>query len=205
MSATQVVRQGAQRKRGAALEDAILDAAYTELSEVGYTAFSVEGVAARARTGKASIYRRWPTRAQLMLDAMSAHLPTPDQCGFPVAITDDVSTADVLHEIARAISATLDSPAGAVMRAIKCEAVSDPELARAVDETFQAPRRAALLGLLRRGIERGDVRPGADTPLIADVLPAVLTHRIILQREPISAAMIHEIIEQVVLPLIEPR
>ena len=205
MSATQLVRQGAQRKRGAALEDAILDAAYTELSEVGYTAFSVEGVAARARTGKASIYRRWPTRAQLMLDALSAYLPTPEKCGFPVTVTDDVSTADVLRQIACAISDTLESPAGAVMRAIKCEAVSDPELARAVDEKFQAPRRAALLALLRRGIERGDVRPGADTPLIADVLPAVLTHRIILQREPLTAAMIHEIIEQVVLPLIEPR
>ena len=194
-----------RRKRGAALEDAILDAAYTELSEVGYTAFSVEGVAARARTGKASIYRRWPTRAQLMLDAMSAHLPTPAQCGFPVDVGDDVSTADVLRQIASAISATLDSPAGAVMRAIKCEAVSDPELARAVDERFQAPRRAALLTLLRRGIERGDVRPGADTPLIADVLPAVLTHRIILQREPITTTTIHEILEQVLLPLIEPR
>jgi hypothetical protein len=140
-----------------------------------------------------------------MLDAMSAHLPTPDQCGFPVDIADDVSTADVLRQIANAISETLDSPAGAVMRAIKCEAISDPELARAVDERFQAPRRAALLALLRRGIERGDVRPGADTPLIADVLPAVLTHRIILQREPITATTIHEILEQVLLPLIEPR
>src|SRR5689334_10735904 len=132
-----------RRKRGAALEDAILDAAFDELSEVGYTAFSVEGVAARARTGKASIYRRWPTRAQLMLDALSAYLPTPEKCGFPVTVTDDVSTADVLRQIARAISETLDSPAGAVMRAIKCEAASDPELARAVDEKFQAPRRAA--------------------------------------------------------------
>ena len=54
----------AQRKRGAALEDAILEAAYAELSEVGYSAFSVEGVAARARTGKASIYRRWPTKQE---------------------------------------------------------------------------------------------------------------------------------------------
>ena len=84
--------QVAQRKRGAALEDAILDAAYTELSEVGYTAFSVEAVAARARTGKASIYRRWPTRAQLMLDALSAYLPTPEKCGFPVTVMQLVSS-----------------------------------------------------------------------------------------------------------------
>ncbi|MGH8861298.1 MAG: TetR/AcrR family transcriptional regulator [Jatrophihabitantaceae bacterium] len=194
-----------QRKRGAALEDAILEAAYAELSEVGYTAFTVEGVAARARTGKASIYRRWPTRAQLMLDAVNSQLPTPAQCGFPIEVPDDLSTADALRRVAQAITALLDSPAGDVMRSIKCEAATDPDLARAIDDQFQAPRRAAMLALLRRGIERGEVRPGADTALVADVLPAVLMHRVILQREPVSASRITEIIEQVLLPLIEPR
>lgn len=193
------------RKRGAALEDAILDAAFTELSEVGYTAFSVEGVAARAHTGKASIYRRWPSRVQLMLEAVTAHLPTPAQCGFPMELAEDVSTADALASIACAIIQVLDSPAGDVMRAVKCEAATDPELARAIDEQFQAPRRAAMLALLRRGVARGEVRPDAATPIVADVLPAVLTHRIILQREPIDAKVVTEIMEQVLLPLIEPR
>jgi AcrR family transcriptional regulator len=195
----------AQRKRGAALEEAILEAAYAELSEVGYTSFSVEGVAARARTGKASIYRRWPNRSQLMLDALNCRLPTPGQCGFPMELLDEITTADALRHVAQAIIQTLASPAGDVMRAIKCEAVTDPELARAIDDKFQAPRRAAMLELLRRGVERGEVRPGADTPVVADVLPAVLTHRVILQREPITAELINEIIEQVLLPLIEPR
>lgn len=194
-----------QRKRGAALEDAILDAAWAELSEVGYAAFSVEGVAARAHTGKASIYRRWPTRTQLLVDAVSSRLPTPAQCGFPTVLTQDMSTADALRQVACAIAELLNSPAGDVIRAVKCEAVTDPELARAIDDQFQAPRRAAMLALLRRGIERGEVRPGADTALIADVLPAVLTHRIVLQRQPISARMITEIIDEVVLPLIAPR
>lgn len=193
------------RKRGAELEDAILDAAFTELSEVGYTAFSVEGVAARARTGKASIYRRWPTRAQLMLEAITAHLPTPAQCGLAMELPPDMTTADALRSIARAIVEVLHSPAGDVMRAVKCEAATDPELARAIDDQFQAPRRAAMLALLQRGVERGEVRPGAATPIVADVLPAVLTHRIILQREPIDAKVVTEIMEQVLLPLIEPR
>jgi AcrR family transcriptional regulator len=199
------VTSTALRKRGAALEDAILVAAWTELSEVGYTSFSVEGVAARARTGKASIYRRWPTRASLMLDAITAHLPAPAQCGFPTELPDDVTTADALRAIAGAISTVLDSPAGDVMRAVKCEAVTDPELARAIDEQFQAPRREAMLALLRRGVLRGEVRPDAATAIIADVLPAVLTHRIILQREPITAQAITDIMEQVLLPLIQPR
>lgn len=194
-----------QRKRGAALEDAILDAAWAELSETGYTAFSVEGVAARARTGKASIYRRWPTRTQLLLEAVSSRLPTPAQCGFPVELPEDVTTAQALRQVACAITQVLHSPAGDVMRAVKCEAASDPELARAIDDQFQAPRRAAMLALLRRGVERGEVRPGADTAIVADVLPAMLTHRIILQREPLSAEAISDIIEQVLLPLIAPR
>ena len=74
-----------------------------------------------------------------------------------------------------------------------------------IDDRFQAPRRAWLIGLLRRGIARGEVRPDADTRAVAEVLPAVLTYRIIMQREPITAADITAIMEQVLLPLIEPR
>jgi AcrR family transcriptional regulator len=194
-----------QRKRGAALEDAILEAAWAELSEVGYTNFSVEGVAARARTGKASIYRRWPTRQELVMDAVSDRLPTPADCGIEADLPDTVTTTEALRGVANAISGVLASSAGDVMRAIKCEAATDPELARAIDDRFQAPRRAALVALLHRGVERGEVRPGADTALVADVLPAVLTHRIILQREPITPRVISDIIEQILLPLIEPR
>jgi AcrR family transcriptional regulator len=195
----------AQRKRGAALEDAILEAAYAELSEVGYNAFSVEGVAARARTGKASIYRRWPTKQELVLDTLCERLPTPQECGLEMQLPDSMTTAEALRMIARKISGILSSPSGAVMRAIKCEAVTDPELARAIDDRFQAPRRAAMLALLERGVARGEVRPEAATAVVADVLPAVLTHRIVMQREPVTERVITAIMEQVLIPLIEPR
>jgi AcrR family transcriptional regulator len=192
-----------QRRRGAALQDAILVAAYDELTEVGYTSFSVEGVAARARTGKASIYRRWPSKQELVMDAVETLLPTPEQCGITAtAWDDDTTTADALRQIARTIGSVLSSPAGNVMRAIKCEAFSDPELARSIDERFQAPRRAAMLDLLRRGVERGEVRPEAVTELVADVLPAVLTHRIVLQREEVSERDITDIIEKIISPLV---
>jgi AcrR family transcriptional regulator len=194
-----------QRRRGAALEDAILDAAYAELTEAGFTAFSVEAVAFRARTGKASIYRRWNSKNDLVMDALCAALPTPEACGISMDIDDGVSTFDALRGVAHAIAAVITSPAGDAMRAIKCEAATDPDLARLIDERFQAPRRAALLGLLRRGVERGEVRPEAATQLVADVVPAVLTHRVILQREPLTEADIAAMIEQVFIPLIEVR
>jgi hypothetical protein len=59
--------------------------------------------------------------------------------------------------------------------------------------------------LLRRGVERGEVRPEAATQLVADVVPAVLTHRVILQREPLTEADITAMIEHVFIPLIEAR
>jgi AcrR family transcriptional regulator len=194
-----------QRKRGTVLEDAILDAAFAELTAVGYTAFSVGGVAARARTGKASIYRRWPTKQELVGDALCAGLPTPEQCGITVAVDDSVTTNEALRDVARAIAAVITSPSGDAIRTIKCEAMADPELARLVDERFQAPRRAALLALLRRGVERGEVRPDAATQLVADVIPAVLAHRVILQREPLTERDITDIIEQIFIPLVEVR
>jgi len=193
------------RKRGAALEDAIRAAAFAELTEVGYTAFSVEAVAARARTGKASIYRRWPTKQDLVMDALLEKMPTPEQCGITVELDDSVTTAQALLTVARSIADVITSPAGDAMRAIKCEAMSDPELAKLIDERFQAPRRAFLLRLLERGIERGEVRPGAATPLVADVVPAVLAHRVIMLREKIRPRDITDIIEQVFLPLVEVR
>jgi AcrR family transcriptional regulator len=193
------------RRRGAALEDAILEATYDELSEMGYTAFSVESVAARARTGKASIYRRWPTKQELVMDALCQRLPTPQQCGLEQTWDESMTTEDALRQIAQSISAILKSPAGRAMRAIKCEALGDPELARAIDERFQAPRRAALLGLLSRGVERGEVRPEAVCPLIADVLPALLTHRVLLQGEQINEGDVTDIIEQILIPLVAVR
>jgi len=204
-SVAEAVADAPHRRRGAALEDAILEAAYAELSEAGYGNFSVEGVATRARTGKASIYRRWPTKQVLVLDALSARLPTPEDCGIDAVIPDHVTTVDALRRVARTINRVINSAAGNAMRAIKCEAVTDPELARAIDERFQAPRRAAMVALLERGVQRGEVRPGAVTPLIADVLPAVLMHRVLLQREPVTERVITAIIDQVIVPLIEPR
>lgn len=193
------------RRRGAQLEDAILAAAYEELVEVGYTAFSVEGVAARAGTGKASIYRRWPTKQHLVTDALISQLPTPAQCGLTFnadALPDSVSTADALRQVATNIAQVMTSPAGDAMRAVKCEALADPELARLVDERFQEPRRQALLGLLRRGVQRGEVRPEAVNHLVVDVLPAVMSFRVLMQRERVTRRDIAAIIEQVLIPLV---
>lgn len=194
-----------QRRRGTALEDAIRQAAFAELTEVGYTAFTVEGVAARARTGKASIYRRWPTKQDLVMDALCASFPIPDPANVTAWLDDSVTTVEALRIVARKIASVICSPAGDAIRSIKCEAAADVTLAQLVDDRFQAPRRALMLELLRRGVARGEVRPEAVSQLVADVLPAVLTHRVILMREQLTRRDIDAIIEQVFIPLVEVR
>ena len=69
----------------------------------------------------------------------------------------------------------------------------------------QQPRREALLDLLRRGVERGEVRPEACTTLVADVLPAMIAHRVILMREPVKPRHLEAIVDEVLIPLVEAR
>ena len=205
MSIAAVTERIPQRKRGVALEEAIVEAAWAELVESGYAGFTVESVAMRAKTGKASIYRRWPTKQLLVLEAMILRLPTPAECGIVDVMPDDVSTIDALHVVARTIGGIMASPAGSAMRAIKCEAATDPELARVIDERFQAPRRQAMLGLLQRGVERGEVRPEAVSTIVVDVLPAVLMHRLIFTGDPVTPGAVAQIVDEILIPLISPR
>ncbi|MBV9592266.1 MAG: TetR/AcrR family transcriptional regulator [Actinobacteria bacterium] len=190
-----------RRKRGAELEDAILSAAYEQLLEVGYSTFSVEAVATRARTGKASIYRRWPTRTDLVLDCLCTKLPSPQECGGQ-EFSDDVTTADALRQVARTIAGVLAGPAGEAIRAVKGSAGADPELARQIDLRFGAPRREAMLELLRRGVRRGEVRPEAVCPEVAEVLPALLHYRILMLEQQLSPAEVVSMVDTVVLPLV---
>lgn len=190
-----------RRRRGEQLEDAIRQAALDELVEVGFGSMSMENIAARAQTGKASVYRRWPTKHDLVLDVVDQHLCIPPGAN-PFDIPDDVTTEAALRMVAHNIVQTINSPVGDAIRVLKCEAAVDPELGRMIDQRFQEPRSDALIRLLERGVARGEVRPEAVCPLVADVVPALLAYRMVLQRRSVSEADLNEIIDDVFLPLI---
>jgi AcrR family transcriptional regulator len=200
-AATELTTEGrAQRKRGAELEDAIRAAVLAELIENGVAGFSVEAVAARAQTGKASIYRRWPSRNELLLDSfctLGVSQCTPDMC-----VPDGITTNQAFHLVARRIAEVIRSGAGAILRELVTEAARDPDLARAIDEQFHRPRREAILALLRRGAQRGEVRPEAVSDQVAEVLPALLVHRMIWLRRTVTERDLNDIVDNVLLPLV---
>lgn len=190
-----------QRRRGVALEDAIHDAVFEELAEVGYAAFTIEAVAGRAKTGKASIYRRWETKQDLVLDAFMARFGGPDDIVNDLVADTDATTRDLLVKLATRICQVSDE-AGEVIRAVACEATRDPDLAAAVEQKVHRPKHAAFVELLRRGVDRGEVRPDAACGLYAEILPAMLTYRMILNNQRVTEKDATEIVDHAVMPLI---
>lgn len=190
-----------QRRRGVELEDAIHDAVFDELAEVGYAAFTIEAVAARAQTGKASIYRRWETKQDLVLDAFIARFGGPDEIVSDLLADTEAPTRDLLVRLATRIC-QVSGEAGEVIRAVACEATRDPDLAAAVEQKVHRPKHAAFVELLRRGVDRGEVRPQAVRGVYADVLPAMLTYRMVLNNQPVTEQEAVEIVDHVVMPLI---
>lgn len=175
--------------------EAIHAAVMEELAEVGYPALSIERVAERARTGKASIYRRWPTRLELVLDAIDHVMPRLDD------VPDTGNVRDDLLLVLRRIAAVMGSRAGAAARA--CVDGTDDELANAVRERLLPPRKAMMLSILERAADRGEVRPEAVTQRIAETGPMLLHGELLQRGAPITDDAVVAIVDEVLMPLLQ--
>jgi AcrR family transcriptional regulator len=185
------------RRRGAVLHRAIFEATLDELAEVGYAGLTMERIAERARTGKASVYRRWPTRAELVMDAVRSIYPEPED----LPDTGDLR-ADVLG-LLRLAADRIAGPAGEAARGLIGETLRDPRLTRAARERMIQTHPQLMLHILRRAAARGEVRLQALTPRIANVGPALLQHHFLIHGAPVPDRVIVEIVDDVVMPLVQ--
>ena len=191
------------RRRGEALEHAILDAAIEELRTGGYAALTMDRVARRAATNKNAIYRRWPNRAALGVAAyrrMTASAPGPPDTG---ELRGD------LLELLRRANRTWTSPYGEILRALLAGAADDPELrprlrGHAGDEGTEAG--GPWMAILERAVDRGEAPARALHPRVATAAVALLRNEYVTRGEPSAPdAALVEIIDEVVLPLIRGR
>ncbi|MER6319793.1 TetR/AcrR family transcriptional regulator [Streptomyces sp. NPDC001581] len=186
------------RRRGPELERAILDAALEQLSTVGWNALTMEGVAAGAHTGKASLYRRWPSKADLVADALRTGLPQIGEIPDGGSIREDlrllcVRTRDVMH-----------SRAGQALRSVlhECDHKHADRFHGVIWSGLHEPAQRLIRELVRRGIVRGDVRPDATGPFVVDVIPAMLMYRTKVCGSEWGDAEIAELIDEVMVPLL---
>lgn len=195
---------GRQRKRGAELEQAIRDATIAELASGGYGSVTIESVAARAQTGKASIYRRWPTKQELVVDSVGCLLSGPLMTVSDLQWDDTVSTRDALLQIVRQATSFMTGERGAAMRSIMGESLRDEEFASTFECDFYDPRKQALVTLLERGVRRGEVRPEVVSTLCPDVVAGTLIQRFLVRRQPVTDAELIAFVDGFLMPAIRP-
>jgi AcrR family transcriptional regulator len=185
------------RKRDHTRDPEILDAAVQVLAETGYEGMTIDMVAARAKAGKATIYRRWPSKADLVLDAVACLKANELD---PEHLPDTGSLRGDLVSMIRPRTVEEGERKLRVMAGLFSLVSSSPELAEAVRTSIIEPRAAVNRLFLRRAIERGEIPADADVDLLAMVAPAMIAHRQLVERRPIDADYLMALIDGVVLP-----
>lgn len=169
------------RPRDSRKDRAIAEATLELITEHGINEFRTEDVAARAGVGKGAIYRRYRSKETLVAAAVGALVR--DQ----IALPDTGSTrGDLLVLMQEAVALYRGSRARGLMPELVGAMARRPELARAVRDGFVAGRRAALGEVLRRGVERGELRPDLDLELALDVLGGPLFYRLLVTGGPLD-------------------
>ena len=193
-------RAPAPRRRGPALEQAILRATIDELLESGYEALTMDRVAQRAGTNKNAIYRRWPSRAALAVAAYR-ELNVADQ---PLADTGTLR-GDTL-ELLRRANRSWTSPAGQLRRSLFAGVAHDPELLALIQERANDAGSAMWLTVVARAVARGEVLANALHPRVATVAIVLLRNEYVT-RGPVSVPddVLVEIVDDVFLPLLRGR
>lgn len=180
------------RPRSAASRDAILKAAYQTLNEAGFAGFTVEGVAARAGAGKATIYRWWKSKGTLAIEAFLVAL-TPrleQQRQSSSAIVD--LRAQVHHA-----ASIYRGRAGALLRELIALGQEDSATSRRLRADFVEPRRQAAMHLLERAVASGELPGNTDIPVLADALWGPILHRLLVSHAPIDRRFIEKLLDLV--------
>ncbi|WP_149829481.1 TetR/AcrR family transcriptional regulator [Streptomyces tailanensis] len=194
-------RTASPRRRGAVLEQAILDAALEQLSTVGWNGLTMEGVAAGAQTGKAAVYRRWPSKEDLVADALQAGLPRFD------AAPDLGSVREDLLELCRQVREAMFSRPGFALRSVihECDTIQAERFHGVIIGGVVEPTVNLLREIVERGIRRSEVRPDAANAYVFDAIPAMMMYRSKMCGSEWGERDMEEMIDQLMVPLLRPH
>jgi AcrR family transcriptional regulator len=180
------------RPREERADRAILQAALELMAEQGVRDLRMDEVADRAGVGKATIYRRYRSKEELVAATIATLVSTS------ITLPDTGSTrTDLLSLMRSAVALYSGSVEAALMPSLVDAMSRDPDLARTVREAFLAGRRAALREVLERGVERGDLRADFDRELALDVLGGPLFYRLLITGGPIDEQLAEDVADLV--------
>jgi AcrR family transcriptional regulator len=180
------------RRRSERSHAAIVAATQELLVERSYPELTIEGVAARAGVGKQTIYRWWPSKAALVLEAYLAGAETVPPPGQGATVREDV------RALLGWLIAVLAQPTGGhVVAGLVGDLQHDPVLAEGFHRDVVPARRERMLAALERGRERGEIRADADLELAVDALHGAVFYRLLLSGEPLDEPFAEHLAAQV--------
>lgn len=178
-------------------EQDILDTALELLMEVGYDRFSIDALAERAHAGKATIYRRWPGKAALVVDAVRRR-----HAGKQEPLPDTGSLrGDLIAAVSR-IADSLTSRDGALLVGVMQAMHSDAELAEQLRTQVFESKHAAYREIVDRAVARGELAGAGGTDAALEVIPAVVATRLLILDLPTDRSFADHLVDDIVLPLL---
>ena len=179
------------RPRSAEADAAIRQATIELLADAGYANLTMSGVAATAGVSTATLYRRWRSKVDLVVDVLASRAderPVPDT---------GTLRGDCRAWLRQMVDSLQDTTAGPLLAGVVGEIGRNSELAETLRTHLIAPRRAAFTEMLDRAERRGELRKGLDHDLVADLLTAPIYHRVLITGGPISRGFADKLVDLV--------
>ena len=175
-------------------EQEILQSTLAILAEVGYDRLTMDAVAARAKASKATLYRRWSSKAKLVIDALHAtkdHGPVPEDTG---SLRGDLQAAFC------GLGGLTDTEMVATMGSVITAISRDKEFASEFREHFIAAKVEFSRIIWDRAAARGELRPDLDVELLSHAMPGVVLHRVFMLGETVTEDLVTRVIDQIIIP-----
>jgi AcrR family transcriptional regulator len=180
-------------------EQEILDAALEVLAEVGYDRLTMDAVAQRAKASKATLYRRWNSKATLVVESLARMKTTPDV----LPDTGDLRTD--LMEAFCGLGGLTDHDTTSTFGAVVTAVTTDPEFAVEFRKQVVGPKSEVSRMIFARARDRGELRDDVDLDIIVPALSGIVLHRVFVLGEQPDAALIERAIDQIILPAVRPQ
>jgi AcrR family transcriptional regulator len=179
------------RSRGSRTRQKVLIAAWELYESVGLVRLTIEQIAQYSGVAKTTIYRQWPNKTAVLVDALNDHLD-------PMIAFADTGSAreDLQRQLTAVITVLTRTSAGTAYLAVIAESQHNPELAVQLQERFIASRRTAATDVLLRGIARGELRSDLDIGIALDAFYGAIYYRLMISRAPTDNSYAGLLLEQ---------
>ncbi|WP_440711450.1 TetR/AcrR family transcriptional regulator [Herbiconiux sp. YIM B11900] len=190
------------RKRDHSRDPEILDAALEVLAEEGYDGMTIDMVATRAKAGKATLYRRWASKGELVVDAVACMKKNDLD---PDRLPDTGTLRGDLIAMVKPRSIEDAEKKMQVMAGLMSVLTRSPELAEAISQAIVQPRAEVNRILFRRAIERGEIPSDCDIDALSMVSPSMAAYRTMVLQKPVDREFLLDLIDGVILPAVGIR